>query len=76
VPRGRKPGPEKFIPYFQTLQLLEREILSNCFLEEKNVDSRIPKEISKLVSAPSAPKPANIPNERSHLEMNKDFYKK
>jgi hypothetical protein len=47
---------------------MKRELLPNCFLKEKNVDSRLPKEISKLVSAPSAPKTSNIPNERSHLE--------
>jgi hypothetical protein len=47
---------------------MEREILSNSFLEKKDIDSRIPKEVSKLVLAASAPKTSNIPNERSHLE--------
>jgi hypothetical protein len=68
VARGWEPSPKKFVPYLQTLQLLEREILPNCFLKEKNVNSRIPKEVSKLVSAPSAPKSLNVPNECSHLE--------
>jgi hypothetical protein len=50
VTRSWKPGLEEFVPYLQTLQLLERKILPNCFLEEKNVDSRIPKKVSQLVT--------------------------
>jgi hypothetical protein len=47
---------------------MKREVLPNSFLKKKNIDSRIPKEVSKLVSAASAPKTSDIPDERSHLE--------
>jgi hypothetical protein len=47
---------------------MEREVLSNSFLKEKNINVHVSKEISELVSAPSASKTTDIPNERSHLE--------
>jgi hypothetical protein len=47
---------------------MEREVLSNSFLEKQDIHSRIPKEVPKLVLAASAPKTLNIPDERSHLE--------
>jgi hypothetical protein len=51
---------------------MEREVLPNSFLKEKNINTRISKEVSELVSATSAPKTSNIPNERSHLETREE----
>jgi hypothetical protein len=47
---------------------LEREVLSNSFLKEKNINVRDSKEISELVLAPSVSKTTDIPNKCSHLE--------
>jgi hypothetical protein len=69
MPRCRKPSPKEFISNFYTLQLLEGEVLSNSFLKEENINERVSKKVSELVSVPSVSESPNVPNERSHLKQ-------
>jgi hypothetical protein len=65
---SQQPRPEKLVPHLQTSELPQRKVLSNCFLQEKNVHFIGSEIVSQLVSATSLPKPSNVPNKHSHLE--------
>ena len=45
VTRGREPTPEKFLPYFQTLELQVREVLLDGFLKAQDVNTVISEQI-------------------------------
>jgi hypothetical protein len=65
---GWKPRRKEFIPNLQTIQFRKGKVLPDRFLQENNINLVNSKEIFELVSAASAPKPSNVPNEHFHLD--------